>query len=182
LIIPLTLSFGYLVVQSYFLLLGLLGLHWRRLVLILSVLLKIGIPPIHRWLLKIRAALNISIFLFLITLHKLLPVLFLSKLMLMRKLWAILVILVFTRVMVANSSRVMPTLIFSSFVHRAWMAISGILRIGFLLFYWRLYRILRGLLLSSLTLKRAGELFLGQSRVSSITWLVLSGLPPFLVF
>jgi len=52
-LMPAYISIKYLIMQAYFTILGLMGVLWLPLLLILGLLLKIGLPPIHIWFMKI---------------------------------------------------------------------------------------------------------------------------------
>jgi len=183
LIVPFVWRFRYLLIQRYFLLLGLIGLSCRNRVLLFSLLLKLGFPPSHIWFIKIRRSLNITYFIFLLTFHKLLPLFFLRKMMFFKRILGVLfILLVITAGITANRSFLLITFVFSSIAHRVWILIRSLLRKGFILLYWALYRFIRSLLLRSLTLKTIKNLFLGHGRLASLSWIILSGFPPFVIF
>jgi len=78
-LVPNTSTLNYLLVQRYFLILGIARILFLPSLLIIVFLLKLGIPPFHVWFIKIARVLNKNRFSFIITLHKLIPILFLSK-------------------------------------------------------------------------------------------------------
>jgi NADH:ubiquinone oxidoreductase subunit 2 (subunit N) len=82
-LLPINSSLNYLVVQSYFLIGRLRRVLFNSyLLLILRLLMKIGLPPFHIWLIRVARVLNKETFSFLITGHKLLPLFLLRKLIL----------------------------------------------------------------------------------------------------
>jgi len=172
----------YLVVQSYFILLRIVGSIIRALLLLLRGLLKMGMPPFHGWLLPIIRIVRKEVFIFITTLHKLLPIMFLLLLVFIfnRRHLIILVLLSLRVLLLGASVRFVLIITFSSFVHSGWILLGALVRTGFVLFYWGTYLTL------SFVLLRIKQNLLRQ-RVShrviqAAYWLILSGLPPFTIF
>lgn len=181
LIIPTFISMKYLIIQAYFMILSLIGLLWLPVLLILGFFLKIGLPPIHIWFIKLTFLLKKWVFLIFSTVHKLFP-LFLLGSLLMRRRYFLWVLLLAAGRLIFQLFDFFLIILTSSIIHRRWtlLAIQFNYKIG--LTYWIIYSLVFLIFLSTihffLLFKRRVE----QSRSTIITWLVLSGLPPFIMF
>lgn len=182
-LVPNTSTLNYLLVQRYFLILGIARILFLPSLLIIVFLLKLGIPPFHVWFIKIARVLNKNRFSFIITLHKLIPILFLSK-VIFRIISFIIIWLRLIVVGLALISRrtLFFTLIYSSIVHSIWIILSIILSKGFVLFYWVIYRSLLVILVSLINFIKIENSYLTQRVFLSKCWLLISGIPPFLLF
>jgi len=182
-LVPNTSTLNYLLVQRYFLILGIARILFLPSLLIIVFLLKLGIPPFHIWFIKIARVLNKNRFSFIITLHKLIPILFLSK-VIFRIISFIIIWLRLIVVGLALISRrtLFFTLIYSSIVHSIWIILSIILSKGFVLFYWVIYRSLLVILVSLINFIKIENSYLTQRVFLSKCWLLISGIPPFLLF
>jgi len=182
-LVPNTSTLNYLLVQRYFLILRIARILFLPSLLIIVFLLKLGIPPFHIWFIKIARVLNKNRFSFIITLHKLIPILFLSK-VIFRIISFIIIWLRLIVVGLALISRrtLFFTLIYSSIVHSIWIILSIILSKGFVLFYWVIYRSLLVILVSLINFIKIENSYLTQRVFLSKCWLLISGIPPFLLF
>jgi len=182
-LVPNTSTLNYLLVQRYFLILRIARILFLPSLLIIVFLLKLGIPPFHIWFIKIARVLNKNRFSFIITLHKLIPILFLSK-VIFRIISFIIIWLRLIVVGLALISRrtLFFTLIYSSIVHSIWIILSIILSKGFVLFYWVIYRSLLVILVSLINFIKIENSYLTQRVFLSKCWLLMSGIPPFLLF
>jgi len=182
-LVPNTSTLNYLLVQRYFLILRIARILFLPSLLIIVFLLKLGIPPFHIWFIKIARVLNKNRFSFIITLHKLIPILFLSK-VIFRIISFIIIWLRLIVVGLALISRrtLFFTLIYSSIVHSIWIILSMILSKGFVLFYWVIYRSLLVILVSLINFIKIENSYLTQRVFLSKCWLLMSGIPPFLLF
>jgi len=182
-LVPNTSTLNYLLVQRYFLILRIARILFLPSLLIIVFLLKLGIPPFHIWFIKIARVLNKNRFSFIITLHKLIPILFLSK-VIFRIISFIIIWLRLIVVGLALISRrtLFFTLIYSSIVHSIWIILSIILSKGFVLFYWVIYRSLLVILISLINFIKIENSYLTQRVFLSKCWLLMSGIPPFLLF
>jgi len=182
-LVPNTSTLNYLLVQRYFLILGIARILFLPSLLIIVFLLKLGIPPFHIWFIKIARVLNKNRFSFIITLHKLIPILFLSK-VIFRIISFIIIWLRLIVVGLALISRrtLFFTLIYSSIIHSIWIILSIILSKGFVLFYWVIYRSLLVILVSLINFIKIENSYLTQRVFLSKCWLLISGIPPFLLF
>jgi len=182
-LLPLVKTFNYLIIQGYFLLLSIVGILWVPIFICAGLLLKMGIPPFQSWLIRVIGALTSSRFIFFSTLHKLVPILLLSKIIIFsfRLLFARIAILVTLR-LVTNLFSLLLVLIFSSRVHVIWIVLGGNFCKGFLLFYWALYCIMVFLLVFSVRNLVFSKTYLTQRSYTRVLWLIISGIPPFLIF
>jgi len=182
-LLPSTSTLNYLIIQSYFLIAGLFRVIVLPFLLIVRFLLKLGLPPFHIWFIRISRTLNKFSFSFIITIHKLLPILFLRKVLLRLFSFTIMYFRLFiTGVALIRASTLFFTLIFSSIVHTIWIRFRVLLRKSFLVFYWILYRILFLILISLITFMKLEQSLLIQRRFTSKCWLLMSGIPPFIIF
>lgn len=141
-----------------------------------------GIPPFHGWLLPLLRAVRKEVFLFITTVHKLIPVLFLLILIFVIKgrHSVILGLLTMGVILLRVSVTFMLIVVFSSFVHSGWILLGLLVSVGFVVFYWRIYLIVSSALLRiKQTLLRQR---VANRSVMALYWLILSGLPPFVVF
>jgi len=180
-VIPISISLKYLIIQGYFIFLGLIGLLWYTPALVFRLLLKVGLPPFHLWFFSISFYLYKNIFTFFITIHKLIP------LFLIRKVSTFIVyfigaILVSSGVLLFQVSDFLYTFISSSLLHTGWIILAILLSNKVGLIYWLLYSLLIIIMISILVFKTIALLSLEQSSLISLSWLILSGVPPFTIF
>lgn len=175
------LAIKYLIIQAYFMILSLVGLLWIPLLLVLGLLLKVGLPPIHIWFIKLSFFIKKWVFLIFSTLHKLLPLFLLGRLFLLGSYFLRALLLVAGR-LIFQVFELFLVLITSSIVHRRWTLLRIQYRLKLSLTYWILYSLVFFTFLSTihffLLFKRGVE----QSSSTGTIWLILSGLPPFIIF
>lgn len=161
------------------------SLVWIVDLLLLVRLLKVGLPPFHRWVLHIFSYLNKRGFLFITTVHKIAPVLLLIKLFFSSFFLAIVSFaILFGRIsFMLLMSRLLGILAFSSMIHTGWMVFRAFCGLSLYVLYWVLYFFLiLGLLRGISIRKNILDAGASQSRITRGCWLALSGIPPFLVF
>jgi len=180
-IIPTSISLKYLLIQGYFIFLGLIGLLWFPLTLTLRLLLKVGLPPFHLWFFSISFYLHKNIFRFFITIHKLIPLFFLSKIA-TPLLYLIRLILISSGILIFQVRDFFYTFISSSLLHTGWIIIAILLSSKTGALYWMLYSRLVIIIIAIFTFKVINLLGIEQSRLTSFSWLILSGIPPFTIF
>jgi len=182
-LLPSSSTLNYLIIQSYFLIIRLSRVLFLPSILIISFLLKLGLPPFHIWFLRVSRTLNKLSFSFIITIHKLIPIIFLRK-VLFRVLSFILVSLrlVITGLALVRRRTLFFTLLFSSIVHSVWILLGVLIRKSFLIFYWVIYRILFITLIRLLSFMKLEQSYLIQRIFTSKCWLLISGIPPFMLF
>jgi len=182
-LLPNFFSLNYLVIQRYFLILRLVRILVFYPILVVRILIKLGLPPFHLWFVRLSRVLSKRGFAFIITLHKLLPIFLLAKILL-----TYISFLVFLRriIIVGTSLSIRRTLFFtltfSSIIHRAWIVLRVLIRKGFLLFYWFSYRGLLIILIRVLSLTKLNQAAIIQRRLTRKIWLLMSGIPPFIIF
>ena len=180
-LMPTFISIKYLIIQAYFIILGLVGLLWVPIFLFFRLLLKIGLPPIHIWFIKLSFFIRKWIFLLFSTIHKLLPLLLIGSLLLRSNVF-LMVLLIIAGRLIFQVFELFFVLLASSIIHRSWTLLSIQFNLKLGLRYWVLYSLVFILLLSTiyflLLFKRGVE----QSSSTVVMWLVLSGLPPFVMF
>jgi len=143
----------------------------------MRLFLKIGIPPIHLWLITILNRIRPLTLLFIFTIHKLLPLLFLRKLIIRP---VIVVMLVITRVTLFLQSSLLIIYFMSSIVHTFWIRLSLITNNLLFIFYWAGYSLLRAGFVVSIFSKRNPQY--NSNSLTSVRLLILGGIPPTLVF
>lgn len=175
-------AFKYLIVQPFFLVIGLVRLSWWNRALIIRLLLKLGVPPFHVWAVHVLRYLNKRIFVFITTLHKVVPILLIVKLWGYYLVTPVLLLSVLTLSLILQSRGLFIVITFSSILHRGWIILRGGISIGFYWIYLISYVSLVFGLFSSLSIDSV--LFGGSSQrlAASLYWLVLSGIPPFVMF
>lgn len=180
-LIPSLLAIKYLIIQAYFIVLRLLGLLWAPLLLVLGLILKVGLPPIHIWFIKLSFFMKKWIFLIFSTLHKLLPLFLLGRLFLLGSYLLGALLLVAGR-LIFQVFELFLILVTSSIVHRRWTLLRIQYRLKLSLTYWVLYSLVFFTFLSTIHFSMLFKRGVEQSTSTSVIWLVLSGLPPFVIF
>lgn len=183
LIIEKVFALKYLIVQRIFLFIGIYGALFRGLVLILAIFIKMGLPPFHFWFVVLARYFKKWIFFVILTLHKLLPILLLTKIILIRILnWTVQAILMVRGISILQVRGILFVFLVSSLVHSGWLLLRGVLSLRLVLFYWVNYSILIMVFLDIFKRSLLKCLDVIQTRYRSIMWLVLSGIPPFTMF
>jgi len=181
LMMPTFISMKYLIIQAYFMILSLMGLLWFPVLLILRFFLKIGLPPIHIWFIKLTFFIKKWIFLVFSTVHKLFPLILLGSLFIRRSYFLWVLLLIGGR-LIFQVFDFFFILLAYSIIHRSWTLLAIQFNLKLRLTYWVLYSLVFSVFLSTvhffLLFKRSVE----QSRSTAIVWLILSGLPPFVIF
>lgn len=173
----------YLFIQRYFIIVVLFSILWFPSTLFLSLLLKIGLPPFQNWLIHFRSLLPARRFLFIGTIHKLIPLVLLGKrLLYYRGLLLISSLLIMSRLLMFQRSLFFFVLVCSSIVHSSWIIIGFLANKIFAVWYWVVYRLLIVLLLKTSLFLKTVMLNFSQGVLTMLTWLVISGIPPFTMF
>ena len=181
-IMPIEIVIGYLLIQAYFLIIRLSGIIISRILLALALRLKLGLPPFHSWVLRVSERLEKSQFVFITTLHKIYPIFFICLIILNIKIFLYLsFILIFSTILLINIGDSFIIFVFSSIAHRCWILFSRLVRKGFLIVYWRIYRILIVLFVRSL-IRKTIKGSLDNNYSVQLSWFILSGFPPFVLF
>jgi len=179
--IPVTITIKYLVIQTYFIILSLIGLLWLPVLLMLGFFLKIGLPPIHIWFIKLTFFIKKTLFFIFSTIHKLFPLLLLGSLLIRRRFLLWVLLLVAGR-LIFQLFDFFLIILTSSIVHSRWTLLAILFNYKIGLAYWILYSLVFLIFLKTiyffLLFKRSVE----QSSSTAIAWLILSGLPPFVMF
>lgn len=172
----------YLLVQSLFFLLFMVGVLWISKVTMLFFLLKLGLPPFHLWFLRLRSFLEKQSFGFISTIHKFSPIFIFSKMIGLVSLRLIVISVLMRGLVFVSVSEVFTVLIVSSMIHSRWILFRSWVSAKLVLFYFSLYRILVYLFLFGLSRLIIKYVRVNQSFLSNIVWLIFSGLPPFSLF
>jgi hypothetical protein len=175
------LAIKYLIMQAYFIILGLVGLLWTPLLLVVGFLLKVGLPPIHIWFMKLSFFMKKWVFLIFSTLHKLLPLFLLGRLFLLGSYFLGVLLLLAGR-LIFQVFELFLILITSSIVHRRWTLLRIQYRLKLSLTYWILYSLVFFTFLSTIHFFILFKRGIEQSSSTRVMWLILSGLPPFVIF
>jgi hypothetical protein len=149
--------------------------------LFLGLLLKIGLPPIHVWFIKLSFFMKKWVFLLFSTIHKLLPLLFMGRLLLSSYV-VLAILLVIAGRLIFQVFELFIVLLTSSIVHRSWTLLSIQFNLKLSLRYWILYSFVFLLFLSTIHFLFLFKGGIEQSSSTAIIWLILSGLPPFIMF
>jgi NADH:ubiquinone oxidoreductase subunit 2 (subunit N) len=181
-IIPMSYSLSYLIIQRYFLVIRIIRLLWIKEMLVACFLLKLGLPPFHMWFIRILRALSNKVFLFASTVHKILPLFFIRKMMNLSTLLLRVSIIILTRVYLLESRSLFPTLVFSSITHTVWIIMRGVIRVGFILIYFIFYSVVLCLLLVNYSSPKLNQTYLTSKLAGNLRWLTISGIPPFVIF
>lgn len=175
-------SIKYLIIQRYFLIIRIIGLLFNNGLLVISLLLKLGFPPFHLWIVFLLKKLNFLFFSFFMTIHKLRAIRILSKLIREFLTHTLMCVLTMTVIYIIRTKSFQLIIIFSSILHRGWMVILSSLKFFLFLIYWTTYRIIIILWLKLHQRKSLKVLIRKQRKLSRFRWLLLSGFPPFSIF
>ena len=111
----------YMVIQSFFVFIRVLGCYYNLLLFLIRLFIKISIPPFHGWLLKIIKDLSLNLLLFLVTIHKFIPILILASLI---SLELVILLMVLIVLIIPSTIKLEVVLLLSSFSHTLWASIS----------------------------------------------------------
>jgi len=172
----------YLITQRLFFIIGLTSVFYRfKIGVIVAFLLKLGLPPLHIWFVRLSFYLNQIRFIFINTFHKLFPLLLITKFVINFVILIIVSFLVLGGLLIRNM--LFPILVFSSIIHNIWLLISGVVvRKGFFINYWLLYTIVLFGLITRLGIVKTKWITINQGLNRGLNWILLSGLPPFTFF
>jgi hypothetical protein len=169
----------YLIIQTVFILVSLTQLVLQtRGLLLLSLLFKMGLPPFHAWIVLLVRNLTAVGLLFMITVHKLLPLVILSKIISGR--FFMVLMLIITRYLVMIQRGMLIVLVFSSMNHSFLMLLSSMVRLWLFVIYWVVYSILSTALFTTLNIEYNQQF--NKPTLSIFALLVLRGTPPFTLF
>lgn len=180
-LMPPFLSIKYLIMQAYFIVLSLVGLLWRPFLLVVGLLLKVGLPPMHIWFVKLSFFIKKWVFLVFSTLHKLLPLFILGRLFISGSYLLVILLLGAGR-LIFQVFELFLILINSSIMHRRWALFGIQYRLKLSLSYWVLYSVVFFTFIRAIHFFTLFKRGVEQTRSTGLTWLILSGLPPFVMF
>lgn len=170
-------------VQRIFFLFRMVRLLFIKVLLLIGFLLKAGLPPFHTWIIRLLAGLKKISFLVILTLHKLLPLLLLAKTMKERGTVLILRILVAVLGISITNLRVLFLVLgLSSIIHSFWIVLSRLAGASLLSIYWITYSALSATFIFSTNSNWINTNEFGQTSITSLGWLLISGIPPFVLF
>nr|YP_009346423.1 NADH dehydrogenase subunit 2 [Longidorus vineacola]AOT84234.1 NADH dehydrogenase subunit 2 [Longidorus vineacola] len=173
----------YLVLQGYFTILMVSMVLIQVKLAFLMLLFKMGIPPFHLWVVAIMLKLKKKEFVFFSTLHKFIPLLALAKFSSNYSLISLAVVtMVISSILIFMLVHISLVMLFSSFIHTGWMVMSSSLNLELMLTYWLGYTYVLVTLFLLLLGSNLKSLGMSQTSASALTLLVLSGLPPFIMF
>lgn len=181
--IPVWRVLKYLFLQGIFFVFVVISIVWIKPFLLVSLLLKIGVPPFHLWVIRLMLEIELVSFGIILTLHKFLPTLLLAKaLKEFILVFMVRLILISLSVLISNSGNILMVLVLSSILHTLWIGFGGIIRLRMVCVYWLVYRILLILILKSINMDLILYTLMNQRMISNLIWLFLSGIPPFTMF
>jgi len=173
------LSIKYLLIQRYFSLVFLIIIFMVPELIISRLLLKMGFPPFYNWAITLFKFFRKRNFLFVITLHKVLPTIFSGKCF---SIYFRLLSIVILCALFLQATNLFLVLIFSSFLHGWWLIIARYFYQKLFWQYWMVYGRVLSLFLMSIAFSKLRLFSNGQTTLRGISFLVLSGFPPFLLF
>lgn len=181
--IPMWRVLKYLFLQGVFFVFVIIRIIWIKSFLLIRLSLKIGIPPFHLWVIRLILEMELISFIIMLTLHKFLPTLLLTKVIKeFVLLFIVRVILITLSILIGNLRNMLIVLVLSSMLHTLWIRFGGIMRLGIVCAYWLGYRTLLILILKSINMDYILYVSMNQRILSSLMWLFLSGIPPFTIF
>lgn len=174
--------FKYLLIQTVFLLVRLISILWYIRIIILVMLLKLGIPPFHLWFINLTSTMNKYSFLFITTVHKILPLFRIRKFLYTTHRYLIILVILRTGILIIERNELFNTLIVSSIIHRGWILVRRWVSIKIIFLYYIIYSLIISLFVFTLKIKSLWYSRTEQNRNSRSLWIILSGFPPFSLF
>ncbi len=174
-----TLSIKYLLIQRYFSLIFLITLFRVPEFVILRFLLKIGFPPFYNWAITLFKFFSKKSLLFAMTMHKILPTILSGKCF---SAFAGLFSITILCILFLRATDLFLVLIFSSFLHGWWVVFARCFYQKLFWQYWIVYGRILFLFFISIAFSKLGLLRSGQTTLRGISFLILRGFPPFLLF
>jgi len=181
--IPIWRVLKYLFLQGVFFVFVVISTIWVKPFLLVRLILKMGVPPFHLWVIRLILEIELISFTIILTLHKLLPTLLLAKVI--KEFILVLImrlILISLSVLIRNLRNMLIVLVLSSILHTLWIRFAGLMRLAIVCIYWLSYRALLILILKSINMDYILYTLINQRLLSSLIWLFLSGIPPFTMF
>lgn len=176
-------AFKYLLVQRFFIVVGLFRIIRILGGLFIVLLIKLRLPPFHNWIVQILIGLKTKSFLFATTIHKLSPFLFLASLFYISE-WIFLgtISLIIRIIIITRTITIIGVLVVSSLVNSRWILLRIIIMFTLGVSYWLIYTLLFYRFTMRFTGIRVIFNSLKQRRILVFFWLLRSGIPPFLFF
>lgn len=170
----------YLLVQRLFFLGSLLRAIIFYKIVFLFFFLKLGMPPFYSWVVLLITNTNKIVFLFFFLIHKVVPLLFLAKTEI--PILIFLMVLRISLLAMIQLSSLLIVFIMSSIIQSLWILFCLLISVTLFLIYWLCYS--RVLFIFFYSFKRTYISILSQIQNISrrVLWLVITGLPPFLIF
>lgn len=174
-------AFKYLIVQRWVFFFIITFLLIKSKIVILPILIKIGLPPFHQWVILISFFLRKLSLAFFLSVHKVFPLFFLRKLIFWRNLLVIVYIIIIGIIIMVSSLALILVFLSSSWLHSGWILIAGLQNAKLIMVYMVIYLSIFAMLLFLLS-KMILYSLVFQNSLSNFLLLVISGLPPFSIF
>nr|YP_009346439.1 NADH dehydrogenase subunit 2 [Paralongidorus litoralis]AOT84250.1 NADH dehydrogenase subunit 2 [Paralongidorus litoralis] len=174
--------FKYLLIQSFFLLVSIMVLLSLPELFLLALSMKMGLPPFSIWLLSLIQGLEKKSFVWMMTVHKLAPMLTLLQVMNGQVLFLSVVLVSLSGGATLLFSHFTMVLMFSSFIHSGWMLLAYYSGTSLFWVYWSQYSVGLMILVLFLTTLEMKLFSVPQGTLFISTMLIVSGLPPFMIF
>jgi len=183
LLLPSWIALPYLIIQRFFIFVIFIGVGLSPILIVWTLLFKIGVPPFHAWILMLIYYREVVMFLFINLIHKVLPIILLSKIVYTNMLVFWISLRVTIRIRIIMQLRTLfQVVLFSSIIHSMWIILSAMVSFIFFLFYWLFYMLGSIFLLVGRSIKFTRLLTINQTSVILLIWLLISGVPPFIIF
>lgn len=178
-----TIVFKYLLIQRLILIVILITILNKSFnILPILILLRMGVPPFHIWAIHIYYFLKKETFLFITTIHKIIPFLILKRVLTLSLLFILIILRVATAFLILEVRDFYSAIIVSSIRHSFWLLFCVLIQSKLFYLYFIVYRIVISIFIRRLSTKNLIQSNNHQNTATTIIWLVLSGLPPFRVF
>ena len=158
----------YLMLQRVFLFVGIFGVFLRASILILALLVKIGLPPFHLWIIVLLRYFKKLLFFITLTLHKLLPIFLLSKILNVFYSVPLQLLLLTSGAAILQRRGIFFVILASSLIHSGWLLLRNLLSFRLTILYWASYSFLIFLFLMSFKTKVLKKLDINQTSVRSL--------------
>nr|AMX74144.1 NADH dehydrogenase subunit 2 [Nuttalliella namaqua]UYB78171.1 NADH dehydrogenase subunit 2 [Nuttalliella namaqua] len=160
------------------------------LLILLTILLKIGFPPFHSWMIQMSNGLTLIHLFFMITLMKIIPFYFLSFFHFYLLQMMILFSIFLSTILGLNQTLIPKIIIFSSISHMNWMLSIMMYYYFSWIPYFLIYTLITFMLIKSMLLLKWNSInspiFINNSKTINFQMMVnlmsLAGMPPFLGF
>nr|YP_010564832.1 NADH dehydrogenase subunit 2 [Anoplodactylus australis]UZA61235.1 NADH dehydrogenase subunit 2 [Anoplodactylus australis] len=171
---------------NYFQLMLFSSINIYTMILMLSLLMKLGFFPFILWYINILSEVSYTIIFFILTLQKIIPLYFISLILDKNNLFYfsffVTMNCLITVLMVFSQTKIKKIIIFSSSIQMSWLMLSMIFNISFFFIFFLFYTTLMYSIIKFLdfyNLNYLNQVYAVKNIYFNFTLMILAGFPPF---